>query len=195
MWDSFSAETASRWASWLWILLLVVWLVLWFSMKRAKKRESPAELLQHVIPVVIGSWLMFGPARDWPFLNVRVLPKVPAIWLTGFIVTVLGVGIALYARLSLGSNWSSTVMVKSGHELIRTGLYSRIRHPIYTGLVLGMVGTAMIRGHLRNWIGVALILGSFYFKARREEQLLRQEFGAEWDSHAQRTGMFLPKWN
>ena len=194
MWDSFNAETASRWAGWLWTLLLVVWLVLWFSMKRAKKSESPAERLQHVIPVVIGSWLMFGPAGGWPFLNVRVLPKIPAIWLTGLVMTALGVGIALYARLSLGSNWSSTVMVKSGHQLIRTGLYSRIRHPIYTGIVLGMVGTAMVRGHLRNWLGVALVLGSFYLKALREERLLSQEFGDGWDSHMRETGMFLPNW-
>jgi len=195
IWDALTAENASRYAGWLWTLLLGVWVLLWFGMKKTKKLESPMERLQHAIPVTLGFWLMFGSLADWGWLNTRVLPKIPALWITGLLVTVLGIGTAIYARLSLGANWSSMVTLKMGHELIRTGLYSRIRHPIYTGILLGMVGTAMIRSQLRSWLGAALVLASFYIKARREEHFLRQEFGEEFAAHQERTGMFLPKWN
>jgi len=192
--DGLTAENASRWASWLWTLLLAVWLLLWFGMKRAKKLESPWERLQHALPMSLGVWLLFARVGEWGWLDTRLLPRAPAVWTTGFWITALGVGVAIYARLSLGTNWSSMVTLKTGHQLIRTGLYSRIRHPIYTGILLAMVGTAMIRDHVRAWIGVAIVLFSFYFKARREERFLQQEFGQDFEAHMQRTGMFLPKW-
>jgi len=127
-WDALSAENASRWASWLWALLLAVWVLLWFGMKKAKKLESPLQRVQHVIPVTLGFWLMFGNFADWGWLKTRLLPSVPAFWMTGLLVTVLGIGIAIYARLSLGSNWSGMVTLKTGHELIRTGLYRAAPH-------------------------------------------------------------------
>ena len=191
MWEVLTPENASRWAGWLWTLLLLVWLSMWFGMKRAKKLESPLEGLQHAIPVMLGFWLMFARALGW--LNIPVLSRSPAIALSGLLVTALGIGVAIYARLSLGSNWSGMVTLKAGHELIRTGLYRWIRHPIYTGILLAMVGTAMVRNHVRSWLGFGLVLASFYLKARREEGLLRQEFGEAFDAHMRETGMFLPK--
>jgi protein-S-isoprenylcysteine O-methyltransferase Ste14 len=56
-----------------------------------------------------------------------------------------------------------------------------------------MFGTAMIRGQLVGWLGMAMVLTAFYFKARREEKFLREEFGPGFDEHVRRTGMFLPK--
>jgi len=193
-WNAITAETASRWAGWLWMLLGAVWLLMWFSNKQAKKLESPLERLQHVLPVGIALWLMFAKTGVWDWFDVRILPRVPALWAAGLVITAIGVGIAIYARLSLGTNWSSMVTVKSGHELIRGGLYGRIRHPIYTGILLAMLGTAMIRGHLRGWMGLGIMFVSFYVKARREEQFLRHEFGEAWETHMRETGMFLPKW-
>jgi protein-S-isoprenylcysteine O-methyltransferase Ste14 len=192
-WDRITAEAAARFAGCLWSVLLVVWVVLWLGMKRAKKRESPLEMLQHAIPVTLGFWLMFGRRENWGWLNERVLPNIPALWLAGLVVTALGIAISIYARLSLGANWSGVVTLKTDHELIRKGLYSRIRHPIYTGILLGMVGTVMIRSYLRSCIGFGMVLTTFYFKARREERFLKQEFGAGFDEHARQTGMFLPK--
>ena len=191
-WDVLTAENASRWAGWLWTVLAAVWVLMWFTSKQAKKRESPLERLQHVLPMAIGLWLIFGKG-EWGWLNMRVVPEVPALWIAGLIITALGVGIAIYARLSLGSNWSGMVTLKAGHELIRNGLYSRIRHPIYTGILIAMLGTAMIRSHLRGWIGLGIVLASFYVKARREERFLQQEFGEAFDAHMRQTGMFLPK--
>jgi protein-S-isoprenylcysteine O-methyltransferase Ste14 len=111
----------------------------------------------------------------------------------GALLTGAGVGLAILARWHLGTNWSGTVTLKEGHELIRTGPYRAIRHPIYTGILLALLGTAIAFGEVRGLVAFAVAWGSFYFKARREEAFLTQEFGEKFGTHAKETGMFLPK--
>jgi protein-S-isoprenylcysteine O-methyltransferase Ste14 len=193
-WEAWTAEVALIWASRLWMLLGGVWLVMWFGMKKAKKLEGWSERAQHGFLVILGFWLLFGNLDHWAWLNYRPLPNVPAMWLAGLLLTAFGVGISIWARLSLGANWSSVVTLKNDHELVRKGLYRWIRHPIYTGILLGMIGSAMIKGHLRGWLGFVIVFAGFYFKARREERFLREEFGAGFEEHSRQTGMFLPKW-
>ncbi len=190
-----SAEEASRWAGRLWELLSVVWVVLWFSRKPVKKREEWSERVPHLAMVVVGFWLLFGSTGVLGWLDHRVLSAEGPLPEAGLALTALGVGMAIWARLSLGSNWSGTVTLKNDHELIRKGLYQWVRHPIYSGILLGMIGTAMMKGHWRGWMGVAIVFVGFYSKARREERFLREEFGAGFDQHSPETGMFLPKWS
>jgi protein-S-isoprenylcysteine O-methyltransferase Ste14 len=190
-WTTMTAEVASQWAGYLWMLLGGVWLVMWFGMKRAKKLEKPWEILQHALPVVLGFWLLFE--KDMKWMNERFPSGSAVVWWIGLALTAAGVAISIWARLTLGANWSSVVTLKKNHELIRAGLYRWIRHPIYTGILLGILGTAMIKGHLRAWLGFAIVFLAFYLKARREERFLKQEFGAGFDEHARKTGMFLPK--
>jgi len=187
-----NADQASRWAEWLWMVLCGVWLVMWFSTKSVKKRESPLERVQHLVPLILGFWLLFE--KNWKGLNTRVVPDNPAAWWLGLALTAGGVAISIWARVSLGTNWSGVVTLKDNHELIRKGPYRWVRHPIYTGLLLGMIGTAAIRGHLRGWLGFLIVFAAYYFKARREEAFLRQEFGEGFEEHVRHTGMFLPKW-
>ena len=191
-WWVMDANRASVWAEYLWTALWVVWVVMWFGTKRAKKRETPWERVQHLIPLVFGFWLLFE--RNWSALNMRLVPDTPAAWWLGLVLTAAGVAIGIWARVSLGTNWSGVVTLKDDHELIRTGLYRWIRHPIYTGILLAMIGTAMIMGHLLSWLGFLIVWATFYLKARREEGFLRQEFGDAFEEHARHTGMFFPKW-
>jgi protein-S-isoprenylcysteine O-methyltransferase Ste14 len=191
-WGNMSVEKASALAGWLWDSLLLVWVLMWFGMKKAKKLESPWEMAQHALPVILGFWLLFGSSgqgRSAPWL-----PMIPAVWVTGLLLTAVGVGTSICARVTLGANWSGVVTLKKGHELIGKGLYRRIRHPIYTGILVAMMGTALIKGRLRGWIGFAIVWAAFYWKARREESLLHQEFGADFEEHSRRTGRFFPKW-
>lgn len=194
-WETMSADAASHWAGRLWMLLAIVWLIMRFGIKHAKKHETLSEFAQHAIPLVIGFGLLFGKLESWVWLNFRFPPKLPAVWLAGLALTAFGVGLSIWARLTLGSNWSGVVTLKEGHELVRQGLYRWIRHPIYTGILLGMIGTAMVKGHLRGWLGFVIVWATFYYKARREERFLHQEFGAGFDEHARQTGMFLPKFS
>lgn len=192
-WDWLTEQAAMDWAGRLWILLMLVWVVLMLGMKRAKKRERWDERLRYLLLLVVGVWLIFGTHGDFEALNYRVLPNEQLVWGIGLALTAIGVGIAIWARLSLGANWSGTVTLKNEHELVRKGLYRWIRHPIYTGIALGMFGSAINRGYLMGLIGAGLVLLGFYIKARKEESFLREEFGPQFEAHARQTGMFLPK--
>jgi len=185
-------DRAMQLAKWCWMVLASVWLLMAFAIKRAKQREGIQERLQYILLLVGGFWLLFGRTAPWPWLYFRMLPAVPVIWWTGLILTAVGVAIAIWARLSLGSNWSGTVTLKENHELIRKGLYSQIRHPIYTGILLGVIGSGMIQGELRDLLGFCLLFFSLFIKAKREEAFLFQEFGSTFTEHQRHTGMFLP---
>jgi protein-S-isoprenylcysteine O-methyltransferase Ste14 len=191
-WLAMDAGRASAWTEWLWMALLGVWVVMWFGTKSVKKRETSWERVQHLVPLILGFWLLFE--KNWKGLNMRLVPDAPAAWWLGLVLTATGVAISIWARVSLGTNWSGVVTLKDNHELIRKGLYRWIRHPIYTGILLAMIGTAMIKGHLRDWLGFLVVWAAFYIKARREEGFLRQEFGEGFEEHARHTGMFFPKW-
>jgi protein-S-isoprenylcysteine O-methyltransferase Ste14 len=185
-----NVEQAVQMARWLWVLLMAVWVVLWFGMKRAKKLETPWEMMQHALPVMLGFWLLFGKHGSW--LSAKLWPLGSIVLWIGVALTALGVAISISARATLGANWSGVVTLKRDHQLIRAGLYRWIRHPIYTGILLAFLGTELIQGELRGCLGFAIVLASFYFKARREETFLRQEFGEQFQEHLRHTGMFLP---
>ena len=192
-WDVSTAGAAWEWAQRLWMLLLLVWAVLWNGAKQAKRREDWSQRAVHLILLIPGAALLFGPTLPWQWLDERVLPDAPMVWETGLALTALGVGVAIWARLILGGNWSGTVTLKKDHELVCSGPYRWIRHPIYTGIVVAMVGSGLIRDHRKGWIGVAIVLAAFYIKARREERFLSEEFGDSYREHSRRTGMFLPR--
>jgi len=186
-------EKASLWVMWCWWVLAGVWLLLMFWRKSVKKRETLEERIKHIAPMVIGFWLLFGRAWSVAGLDLRLIPSTQGVLWNGVALTALGVAISIWARLALGSNWSGVVTLKEDHELIRKGPYRWVRHPIYTGILLSFAGTALIEGRLRGWLGFAMVWATFYFKARREENFLRQEFGEGFEEHTRKTGMFLPK--
>jgi protein-S-isoprenylcysteine O-methyltransferase Ste14 len=138
-------------------------------------------------------FLLARPEARYGWLGARFVPATPAVAWLGVLLTAAGVAVALWARWHLGSNWSGVVTLKEGHELIVTGPYRAIRHPIYTGMLLGLLGTAMAMGEVRGLLGIAFAWLAFYVKARREESFLVREFGEKFEAHVKQTGMFLPK--
>jgi protein-S-isoprenylcysteine O-methyltransferase Ste14 len=83
----------------------------------------------------------------------------------------------VWARVHLGMNWSGTVTVTEGHELITSGPYAVVRHPIYTGLLLAFGGSALARAALRGILAVALAFWSLWRKLRIEKTWMREQFG------------------
>ena len=179
----------------LWILFAVVWLVSAFKRKRTKQRESAAQRLTYVVPILLGWFIMNGYIFPGHWFRTRFLAGTDTIAWTGVALTSLGIAFAFWARFHLGSNWSGVVTLKENHELIRTGPYRTVRHPIYSGILLALIGTAVAIGEVRALVAVAVIWISFYSKARREESLLSREFGPHFTEHRQHTGMFFPHWS
>jgi protein-S-isoprenylcysteine O-methyltransferase Ste14 len=177
----------------LWVLFGLYWVISALSSKKTKRRETWPQRLAYILPLVAASVLLSRPEAHRGWLGARTFPFVPSLEWTGVGIVGAGIGLCFWARWHLGSNWSGTVTLKEGHELIRSGPYRAIRHPIYTGILLALLGTAVQIGQVRGFIAVLVAGLSFYFKARREESFLAEEFGDRFIAHAQHTGMFLPR--
>ncbi|MGA2429578.1 MAG: isoprenylcysteine carboxylmethyltransferase family protein [Candidatus Acidiferrum sp.] len=203
--DNFYSITQSLWhwfgptplgvISDLWILFCLYWLVSALNRKKTKRRESSGQRMAYVLPLVVAFYLLYHQGLRYPWLLARFVPDTTTVQWLAVLVMASGVAIAFWARFHLGANWSGVVTLKEGHELIRTGPYRTIRHPIYTGILLAFLGNAVALGEVRGLIGLAIIWLSFYVKARREESFLAQEFGTRFNEHTQHTGMFLPKFS
>ena len=176
-----------------WIVLMLYWA---FSALRVKQMKyiAPASVrFVQLIFLVPGCILLFKERSRVGMLHMQVLPSAPAIIWIGVGIAWLGIAFAIWARYVLGGNWSSAVAIREGHELIRSGPYRVIRHPIYTGIIIGGWGTAVVAGQLGAFIGVILITLGFAYKGNQEELRLHATFGDAWLAHRRRTGMFLPK--
>ena len=179
----------------LWMLFALFWLVSAIKRKETKKRESMLQRLLYMLPLMAAFILVFRPAVRYGWLGQRFLPDAAVMQWIAVLLTASGVAIAFWARWHLGANWSGVVTLKEGHELIRTGPYQFIRHPIYTGILLMLVGTMVAIGEVRGLIALLMAWASFYVKARREESFLAQEFGPRFAEHSEHTGMFLPRFS
>lgn len=179
----------------LWLLFGVYWLISALKRKKTKQRETVLQRFGYALPLGLGLYLLYQPQPLYGWLKDRFLPVgLLGEWL-GVALTACGIAVAFWARWHLGTNWSGAVTLKQGHELIRTGPYCAIRHPIYTGILLALLGTAITYGEVRALLALAIAWASFYIKARREELFLSQEFGPRFAEHKQRTGMFLPRFS
>jgi protein-S-isoprenylcysteine O-methyltransferase Ste14 len=179
----------------LWLALGVYWFLTAMRSKRVRRRENRVATWLRIGLLVAAFEFLFSHWGRIGFLGRRFVPDVPAVAMAGVALTALGVGLAFWARYTLGGNWSGAVTLKEGHELIRTGPYASIRHPIYTGIQLGLAGTMLAVGQWRGVVAFAAIVVAQYFKARKEEAWLAGEFGAVFEEHRSRTGMFFPRFS
>jgi protein-S-isoprenylcysteine O-methyltransferase Ste14 len=190
-----SMAEAFQLSSKIWFAWCVLWLLMAAWSKPSKRREFPWQRLEHVIPMVFGFLLIYNHQFAWGVLGDHVVPQNAAAAVIGLLLTVGGLLFAVWARIALGANWSGTVTIKSGHNLIRRGPYRWIRHPIYTGILLSFLGTILLQGEVRAFLGFGLVLLALYRKAKREERFLSEEFGDGFAEHTKQTGMFLPRFS
>jgi protein-S-isoprenylcysteine O-methyltransferase Ste14 len=174
-----------------WLLFALVWLVGATSTKRTVRRERIQDRMVHGILFALGFWLLFLPQR-FGRLDVRFLPETEATRLCGFIVTAIGLAFAIWARLRLGRNWSGTVTIKEDHRLILQGPYRLVRHPIYLGVLLAMVGTAIGYGRARGLIGVPIVFLALWKKSRVEEQFMIAQFDGQYIQYQREVKAIIP---
>ena len=146
----------------LWILFAAYWLASALKRKRTKQRESIVHRLGYILPLVVVFYLLYNPRFSFEWLSTYFVPHTPGWQWAGVAVMVVGLGIACWARVHLGTNWSGVVTLKEGHELIRTGPYRNIRHPIYTGILIGFLGYAIVGGQVRGLVAMAAVWLLFF---------------------------------
>jgi len=178
---------------WLWLIWILYWFGSAWRVRRTARRESGASRLRTILIVIPAAVLLSYTGLHFGILQRRFVPDTESVRFTGMLLTVAGLGITVWARQHLGQFWSARVALKEGHELIQSGPYARVRHPIYSGLLLALIGTALIIGEWRAVLAVVMVFLAHTEKAWREEQLLTEQFGEAFTRYRERTGALLPK--
>jgi protein-S-isoprenylcysteine O-methyltransferase Ste14 len=172
----------------------VYWLVAGTRGKREQTSESPIYRILRLTILVVVFTLLFAKwtARVGP-LGSSFLPPRPALRHIGFILALAGIALAMWARIHLGQFWSDKVVLKVDHQLIRTGPYAHLRHPIYSGVLLGVAATALALGEWRGVLAFLILLVNYSIKARREDRMLADRFRDSFAEHEKHAGFLLPK--
>src|SRR6266850_5934883 len=175
-----------------WIIFMAVWLLAAISTQRSVYSESRAQRLRYSILLIAAYFLLIrGHRLPYP-LSARVIPHMEVIAWAGAGLCVAGLGFCIWARVTLGRNWSGAVTLKEGHELIERGPYRLVRHPIYTGLIAMFLATAMVLGHVAGIAGLVLVFVSFWIKLRDEEKVLLKQFPDQYAAYQQRVKRIIP---
>ena len=175
-----------------WIVFVLYWQIKAADSKATQRLEPAASRILRVLIFLIAIVLLLTtriPLR-WLYLQLWPAGLLP-FWL-GAAVTIAGLLFAVWAREHLGSNWSRSVTIKQGHDLITTGPYAVVRHPIYTGILTGFLGMAIAISQVRGFIVFVLIFLALWIKLRREEQWMRSQFGEAYATYARQTAALVP---
>ena len=175
-----------------WGAFAVVWVLAALFTKRTVYHESAIRRLCYIIPIALGCFLLFRGYRLGPPFSIQIIPQSEAIFVVAAILCLCGLGMCLWARAVLGRNWSGTVTLKQDHELIIRGPYQLVRHPIYTGLLVLMIGTVLERGTLAGIIGLVLSFVSFWIKSNYEEELMHKQFPDQYAAYRTRVKRLIP---
>jgi len=175
-----------------WIAFLLYWQIKAINTKTTERIEPAGSRILRVVIFAIAIALLSTTRIPLRWLYFPLWPQgLLPFWL-GAAVTVGGLLFAVWARVHLGRNWSRSVTIKQGHELITTGPYAVVRHPIYTGILAGFLGTAIAVSQVRGLIVVVLIFVALWAKLRMEEEWMRSQFGETYAAYARKTAALVP---
>lgn len=177
----------------MWLAFAAYWVASAAKVKATVREESNASRAAHLVPMTVAILLLVAPRTlPWGFLGERLIADGATTHWIGAAVTAAGLAFAVWARVHLGSNWSGTVTVRNDHELVRSGPYGFVRHPIYSGVLLAMVGTAIARGELRGLLAILLMFATFWRKLRHEERFMGETFGEEYAKYRTEVSALIP---
>ncbi len=176
----------------LWIGWLVYWAIAAVRTKPTERQERLASRLIYTVPLWFTGWLMIDNRLPFAFLQGRFVPDGWSVELLGLAVAIAGFAFAIWARVHLGSNWSGRVTIKQNHTLIQSGPYGYVRHPIYTGLIAAILGTALVFGEWRDLFALALAVASSWYKLGLEEKWMAETFGPAYADYRGRVAALIP---
>ena len=167
-----------------WIAFLLYWQIKSVGTKTTQRLEPAASRILRSIAFLIAIALLSWGQFPLPWLYRHFLPWARWNFWLGAVITLGGLLFAVWARAHLGSNWSRSVTIKQDHQLIVTGPYAVARHPIYTGILTGFLGSVIALGEIRGIISFALVFLALWFKLRMEEEWMRNQFGPAYEAYA-----------
>lgn len=176
----------------IWVALGILWLIGVAGVKRAERSQSTGSRMEQLGMMIAAFLLLIDSRLRIGFLAWRFLPASSATSDAGLAMVILGAAFAAWARICLGANWSARVTLKEGHELIRTGPYALVRHPIYSGLLLAVLGTAVAIGRIGCLVAFALAVIGWRMKWRTEERFMSEQFGTQYEIYRKEVKGLIP---
>jgi protein-S-isoprenylcysteine O-methyltransferase Ste14 len=174
-------------------IFLIYWIVAAFSTKRTLEKQGMWQRILFLAVFFAAFLLLRRVGMLSAYSGVVLWPRTPASGLVGDVIALAGLIIMLWARVVLGGNWSSSVVFKEGHELIDRGPYRYVRHPIYSGLLLMILGTAILYGRLGGFIALLVLFFAFWFRSRQEERLMTKHFPEAYPSYKTKVNAIIPR--
>jgi protein-S-isoprenylcysteine O-methyltransferase Ste14 len=178
----------------MWLAWGLYWRLASHGTKATERKEPWGSRLSHILPLVLAAIMLWPDHMPIPFLNVPLFARAPWQFWVAALVTATGLVFTAWARVHLGRNWSGTVTIKQDHELIMTGPYAFVRHPIYTGLVFAFIGTGFARGDWRGVVAIVLAWAALSWKLRIEERWMSEQFGERYQDYKRRVPALVPFW-
>jgi protein-S-isoprenylcysteine O-methyltransferase Ste14 len=175
------------WAGW-----AAYWIVAARHTLTNRRTESLLTGASYRVLLVLGVILLAFPGYHLSSANPSLWPQSVVTLAIGLCLAVTGVSIAGWARHHLGKYWSGRITLKVDHHVIQSGPYAFVRHPIYSGILLALLGTVISIGTVQSCIAIALMFASFVRKLTLEERWLCAHLGAEYDEYRRRVKALIP---
>lgn len=170
-----------------WVTFVIYWVV---NIYRINKKTFIQEI-QGFLSLAGTAVIVYLPIHFW-ILGNKVLPGNTKISIIGVLVCGVGILFAVWAREFLGKNWSAAITLQKEHQLIKNGPYGIVRHPMYTGLLLGLIGSSIVIGAVWGFLVTILLILGIIGKIKGEEKLLLKNFPKEYPSYKQKVKALMP---
>lgn len=171
----------------IWVVFFAYWLLSGIGVKRNIRKggwqRQGSRLLVIIVTLIIVSSV--------PGIRKIGFQNNPIWGVLGIIVCLIGFGIAVWARRHLGRNWGMPMTLKENHELVTSGPYQYVRHPVYSGVLLAMLGSALGGGF--PWLVTSVVLGIYFvYSAKTEERIMEEQFPDQYPEYKKRTKTLIP---
>lgn len=168
----------------LWLTLIFYWAISWPKKKKTTHQPGPRFGLAFITIII------FIILENY-FPELHIIPYVKALEIIGVLLCALGVAFAIWARAHLGSNWNNRPSIQENHELVTSGPYALVRHPIYTGILFAIIGSALT-GQAAWLIVLVIFVAEFIRRVYAEEKLMLKEFPDQYPAYQKRTKALIP---
>ncbi len=175
-----------------WILVGLYWILMSFKNKTSTESESSFSRILFLGIMTFSFYLLFSESFLVQFgLSNYIFTSSLLLYCVGFMIAFIGLAFAVYSRYYIGKNWSGRIEIKKDHKLLTTGPYGITRHPIYTGLLLGIIGTILIYNQPKGLLALLFIFCAFSFKINKEEKFLLKQF-PEYATYMKKVKRIIP---
>lgn len=179
-----------------------IWNIFWgywilsamYTRLRVKKVSSGQRNTQRIVHlsfVIIAFFITLFQFRHITFWNKSISDNL-TVQYTGVVILITSLLFAVWARVTLGRNWSGAIQKVEGQRLVRSGPYKYIRNPIYTGIIFGFFGTFITFGTMASLVGFIIILLIYIIKINNEQKFLMKEFGEEYRKYIAESWALIP---